>query len=336
MIPSLVALLIAGILSFLVTPPVRRLAEQLQVIDKPDRNRKRHRRLIPLWGGLAIFLSLFIAIWIALQVTSGGEVMLTYREGFFGSRMPFLFSAGALLLTIGLIDDRFPLPPKVKLLAQIVAATLVVMVGFHFIEIVIPFLDTRAIVWPGVGVAFSILWMVFFTNAFNFIDGLDGLASSQAVISGLALAGGALILMTKTGDMMVRHHYLLAAVIGAAVAGSASGFFKFNHFPARIFLGDAGSNLLGFSLAFSALLILIRSASAWTPLFVLLVLGWPIFDIVQVVIRRWQRGEPISKADNRHLHHLLMERGFTNSSAVAFINMIVIIFCVIGLVIVWL
>jgi len=336
MVTSLVAFVIAGVVAFLITPPIRRLAERLQVIDKPDRQRKRHRRLIPLWGGLAIFIAVILGVWLALEFTAGGQVLLTYREGFFGRRLPFVFSAFLLLLVIGLLDDRKPLPPKVKLLAQIIAAGVVVMTGFRLEAIMIPFLEDVFILWKAFGMVAAVLWLIFMINSFNFIDGLDGLASGQAVLIGSALAIGALILTGHTQNLVTRYQYTLAAVLSAAAAGAALGFWRFNHFPAKIFLGDAGANVLGFILSFSALLLWGRTASAWTPLFVLLIFAWPILDTIQVVIRRLRRGEPISKADNRHMHHFLLQQGFTASSAVAFINMIVLILCCMGLVITWL
>jgi UDP-GlcNAc:undecaprenyl-phosphate/decaprenyl-phosphate GlcNAc-1-phosphate transferase len=336
MLTSLMVFVIAGAVTFLLTPPVRRLAERLDVIDKPDRRRKHHRRLVPLWGGLAIFFALFCSVWIVLQYTSFGQVLVSYREGYFGARLPFLLFAVLLITGVGLFDDRQPLPPKVKLLAQVVSVGLVVFAGFRVETIQIPWVQSVWTLWPGIGIVLAFVWLIFITNAFNFIDGLDGLASSQALISGCAFTVGALLLASHSQDLVTRYQYHLAALISAAAAGAALGFWRFNHFPAKIFLGDAGSNVLGFLLSFAALLLVGRATSFEVWIFVGLVLGWPIFDTLQVILRRWRKGEPISKADNRHGHHFLLQRGFTNSSAVAFIDMIVIVLCIIGLVILWL
>ncbi|MCK5243404.1 undecaprenyl/decaprenyl-phosphate alpha-N-acetylglucosaminyl 1-phosphate transferase [bacterium] len=336
MLTSLLVFAIAGVVAFLITPPVRRVAERFDVIDKPDRRRKHHRRLVPLWGGLAIFSALLVSLWIVLQYTSFGQVLVTYREGYFGTRLPFLFFAVFLITCVGLLDDRLPLPPKVKLLAQLSAVGLVVLAGFRIETLQLPWVGYWWHLWPGIGIFLACVWLIFVINAFNFIDGLDGLASSQALISGCALTLGALLLASQSQDMVTRYQCFLAALVSAAAAGAALGFWRFNHFPAKIFLGDAGSNVLGFLLGFAALLLVGRALSFEVWIFVCLVLGWPIFDTAQVILRRWRRGEPISKADNRHGHHFLLQRGFTNSAAVAFIDMIVIVLCVIGLVILWL
>lgn len=335
MLTSPTAFVIAALTAFIITPPVRRLAERLEIIDKPDRHRKRHRRLTPLWGGLAIFVALFTGVALALHFTPLGRVLVSYRDGLLGSRLIFLLIAGLFILLVGLLDDYRPLPPKVKLLTQLLAAILVIWSGFRLEEIALPGGHVLTL-WSWLGAVAALLWLIFMINAFNFIDGLDGLACSQAVMAGALLSLGGVILAARADDLALRYQYFLAAVLAAAAAGSGMGFWRFNRFPARIFLGDAGSTLLGFVLGVSALLLLGRGGGGRTLIFVLLALSWPVFDALQVMLRRLRRGEPISKADNRHLHHTLMARGFTTTSAVAFINVIVLLLGLGGLAILWL
>lgn len=335
MLTSPAAFAIAAVIAFIITPAVRRLAERFEVIDKPDRHRKRHRRLTPLWGGLAIFIALTAGAALALHFTPLGRILVSYRDGLLGARLVFLLLAGLFILAVGLRDDYSPLPPKVKLLTQLLASALVVFSGFRLEEIALPGGRVLAL-WTGFGVVAALVWLTFMINAFNFIDGLDGLACSQAVLAGALLSLGGMILAVRADDLAVRYQFFLAATLAAAAAGSGMGFWRFNRFPARIFLGDAGSTLLGFVLGVSALLLLGRGGSGRTLVFVALTLSWPLFDALQVTLRRLRSGDPISKADNRHLHHYLMSRGFTTTSAVAFINVIVLILGLGGLAVLWL
>jgi UDP-GlcNAc:undecaprenyl-phosphate GlcNAc-1-phosphate transferase len=203
-------------------------------------------------------------------------------------------------------------------------------------EVFLPGLAAPWVVWKAVSILLAVLWLVFFTNAFNFIDGLDGLASGQAVIAGLGLCLLPLAANISTLPLMTRHQYSLAAILAAGCAGAALGFWRYNRWPARIFLGEAGSSLLGFFLGLSGLLFLGRAPSAWLPMAVFVILGWPLLDAGTAIIRRLKRGEPISKADHGHLHHRLLDRGFTNSAAAAFIHSVAVLLAAAGLVLAWL
>jgi UDP-GlcNAc:undecaprenyl-phosphate GlcNAc-1-phosphate transferase len=173
------------------------------------------------------------------------------------------------------------------------------------------------------------------TNAFNFIDGLDGLAVGQAVIAGVGLALAAGLLAAHQGDLAGRLHVSLALPLAGAVAGVGLGFWRYNRAPAKIFLGDAGSTLLGFTLAVAALTAAGRGGTPLAPLVPLFCLAWPLTDATLAVVRRLRRHEPISKADHRHLHHRLLEQGFTPGAAVALIRSVSILLTLLGLVVAW-
>jgi len=337
MIPLLLTAFAASAATvFLLTPWVRRLAEAAGAIDKPDRHRKLHRRLVSLWGGLAIFPGLAAGAALALAATRSGGMLAAYRDGFLGHRFWILAGAGGLLLILGLLDDRLPLPPKIKILVQTLAAALAAAAGIGFLEFVSPISETVFVIWPAAGLALGILWLVSMTNAFNFIDGLDGLASGEAVICGLGLSLAAVAACHETLPLASRYQCQMAAVLAASAAGAGLGFWRFNRWPARIFLGEAGSSLLGFSLAAAGLLLAGVATRRGAPLAVLAILGWPILDTGLAVIRRLRQGHPVSKADHGHLHHRLVDMGFTHSGAAAFIHFITLILATAGWALVWL
>lgn len=335
MILCLVALAVASGVAFLLTPFVKKLAERLVILDKPDRKRKHHRRLVPLWGGLAILIAIIFSLVGSLFLTSQGQQLLEYHTGFLKQRLPWIVAALLVVGCFGLLDDKHALPPKVKLLVQFVAVVLILIPGFYLKSIILPFFGISITFWPVIGILASLIWMLFMVNAFNFVDGLDGLASSQAVLSGLGLGLCGLILAAKSENLMIRFQCQLGSVCAVSAAGAALGFLKFNKWPAKLFLGDAGSTLLGFSLALAALLIMGLAPSPWVIISVLLFLGWPVLDTLQVIVRRLMKGNPVSKADNRHGHHELQKRGFTKTATVAFINTVSLLLGLIGLVLIW-
>ncbi len=336
MLTSLTAFAAAGITAFFITPLIGRLAKRFNAVDKPDRRRKRHRRLVPLWGGLAIFPALAIGVAASLYFTSGGKSILDYYNGWFARGLPWLAAAGAWLTIVGLYDDKKPLPPKVKMAVQLSAALLVVIAGYHWESVSIPFTGRVCLIWMGVGSLLAVFWLTFMMNAFNFIDGLDGLASGQAVIAGLGLSLGAWLLGGHSMELITRHQCGMASLLAAASAGAGLGFWRYNRWPAKIFLGDAGSTLLGFSLSLSVLMATGRATTAGVFLFPLLVLGWPIMDALLAMLRRMRRGVPISKPDYGHLHHRLLHSGFTKTSAVALVHILTAILVLAGLVMAWL
>ncbi len=330
------ALAVAAGTAWLLTPFARLIAERADAVDRPDRDRKKHRRLIPLWGGAAIFPALFLGTYAALFWTASGRELIHYQQLALAQRLMWIAPAWLLLLVIGLVDDKVRTPPKVKLLIHLMAATLVVVGGLRLESLAWFGQGEPWHIWSWVGILFSIGWITFMTNAFNFIDGLDGLAVGQAMISGVGLALAATLLALHHADLYSQGFTRLAIPLGGAVAGAALGFWRYNRAPARIFLGDAGSTLLGFTLAVGALVATGRGGSPWAPLVPVFLLAWPLTDATLAVLRRWKRGEPMSKADHRHLHHRLLDQGFTPGAAVAFTRAVGMVGVVLALVVAWL
>ena len=331
----LVAMAVAGACAWVLTPFARLLAERFEALDRPDRGRKKHRRLVPLWGGLAVFPALILGLAASLAWTPGGRELLQYRQNELAARLLWMLPAWTALLAVGLIDDKIRIPPKVKLLVHLSAAACVSLAGFRWFAAAWFGGGEECQVWPWLGILLSIGWITFMTNAFNFIDGVDGLAVGQAVIAGVGLALAAALLAVHQGDLAGRMHVSLAMPLAGAVAGVGLGFWRYNRAPAKIFLGDAGSTLLGFTLAVAALIAAGRGGTPLAPLVPLLCLAWPLADATLAVIRRLRRHEPISKADHRHLHHRLLDQGFTPGAAVAFIRTVSILLTLLGLVAAW-
>jgi UDP-GlcNAc:undecaprenyl-phosphate GlcNAc-1-phosphate transferase len=300
--PLFVVGLIAFATAFAATPACRKLALRLEILDHPSGGRKIHARPTPYLGGLAVLAGLLAAL--AAAPALAPELSLELD----GLRV-FLIGATAACL-LGLLDDLKPLPALAKL-----AATL--LIGWHMWN---GGCRIGAISLPGGGaaaldaaswgsLALTAGWFALVMHAINVIDGMDGLAAGICSVAGAALFAMA---ATWSGGESV-----LAPAIAAAAAGAAAGFLPHNWPPARIFLGDAGSLLLGFSLASAAALSQTKSASLVALAVPLMALGVPLMDISFALIRRLRRGENPFRGDRSHIHHRLMDIGLPPSRVLA-------------------
>lgn len=286
------AFILALFLSMVMIPPLVRLAGPLHLVDMGG-ERKIHRGSVPRIGGVAIVVGSLIPIllWVPLD------------------RFHAAFTAAVILLFVfGLLDDRFNIDYRLKLLGQILAASIVVAVGGVLIEEV-P-LSLGGTLPAFVAVPLTIIALAGFTNAVNLSDGLDGLAGGIAL---LAISALLILLIADAGtDGSI-------LVVLTALGGSILGFLRFNSFPARLFMGDTGSQFLGFSTGVLAIAITQREDLALSPLLPLLVLGLPILDTLTVMVRRMARGQSPFKADRTHLHHRLIDAGLNQAEAVSLI-----------------
>ena len=220
------------------------------------------------------------------------------------------FFAGILVLGITCyIDDVKGVPSLVKLAAQIVAAIIVVACGIRIDNISIPFTEGKIIVGEIFSYILTICWIVGITNAINLIDGLDGLSSGVTLISCLSL----LMVFALNGSP------LIAIVLITALAGALVGFLPFNFSPAKTFIGDTGSNFMGFALAIISILGVAKTYTALVLIAPIIILGMPIFDTIFAIFRRIIRGKSLKavfQPDRAHLHHKLMAKGYTQKQAV--------------------
>ncbi len=298
----LLTLFTAGATSLLIVPLMMRLAPRLGMVDEPSA-RKVHQQPIPRVGGWGIVFGVLVAVlaWAPLN-----PLVLSYVFG-----VVVLFAFGAW-------DDRKELGHYSKFLGQLLAVIPVVCFSGLYVSR-FPFLDAGAIpVWGAM--VFTIFALIGMTNAINHSDGLDGLAGGESVLSLVAI--GFLAYMGD-GDLTV--------LIAVAMIGGVFGFLRYNTHPAVVFMGDSGSQAIGFSLGILALLLTQRVDPALSPSVVVLLLGLPIADILFVFYRRIVEGNNWFEATRNHVHHRLMERGFRHYEAVVVIYSIQIAFVSSGL-----
>jgi len=280
------ALIAFGIV-VLLTPAVGGMARLLGVVDRPG-GRRLNKRPIPRLGGLAIFLGILVPSLAFL--TLDGE-------------MRGIVLGAAVACVIGAIDDFRGLEPFPKLAGQVAAASIPLAFGVWIDHFTFPFLGVVDLpAW--VGMPLTVVWIVAVMNMVNFLDGMDGLASGVCAIAGLTFA----ILALSLGKID-------AAVLSAIVAGACIGFLRHNFFPARIFMGDSGALVLGFTLATVSISGLLKTASTVVLFLPLLVLAVPIIDTSFVVAKRVKYRRPISSPDRSHLHHRFMNIGFSQRRA---------------------
>lgn len=303
-------------LAVLITPAVRAAAVRLGAIDVGG-GRHVHRGRVPRLGGVVLLVAGGGALLGAQALGIGVLDLLAAR----GWRLGWLAVGALVVLAIGMLDDLRGLAPVTKLAAQVFAALIAVAGGYGFAAVTNPF--TGGVIWLGAwGVAGSLLWIVAITNAFNLIDGLDGLAAGTGLIAALTLF--CIALVEQRPD---------AAVMAATLAGVLAGFLRFNFAPATIFLGDAGSLLLGYLLSLLAIQSLQKGPTAIVVLVPVLALGLPILEATVTVARRVLVAGIASlfRADQDHIHHRLLELGLTHRRAVLLLYGIAVAFGVLAL-----
>ena len=288
------AFIVSFAFTFATTPLVRRFAFKIGAIDIPKDNRRMHKKPTPRIGGLAIIFGFTVATLCFAQP----------------SRQLYGTLAGAAIIAVmGVIDDCKNLPAKLKFVIQIIAALVVVFAGDIKIDVFTNpnFLsDNPYWVLPEwLSVTLTDIWIVFITNAVNFIDGLDGLAAGVSAIMSISLV----FISIRVGEYPI-------AILGIALMGSCFGFLPFNFNPAKIFMGDTGSTFLGFMLATLSIQGVFKSYAVISFAVPLLILGLPLFDALFAMIRRILRGQSPMTADRGHLHHRLVDMGFSQKQTV--------------------
>ena len=288
------AFIVSFAFTFATTPLVRRFAFKIGAIDIPKDNRRMHKKPTPRIGGLAIIFGFTVATLCFAQPS----------RQLYGT-----LSGAAIIAIMGVIDDCKNLPAKLKFVIQIIAALVVVFAGDIKIDVFTNpnFLsDNPYWVLPEwLSVTLTVIWIVFITNAVNFIDGLDGLAAGVSAIMSISLV----FISIRVGEYSI-------AILGIALMGSCFGFLPFNFNPAKIFMGDTGSTFLGFMLATLSIQGVFKSYAVISFAVPLLILGLPLFDALFAMIRRILRGQSPMTADRGHLHHRLVDMGFSQKQTV--------------------
>lgn len=298
------AFVISCLTTFLLVYPIKIVAIKWKVIDIPN-GRKVHTEAKPRLGGLAIVLGTFL-----------GLFFLKPNHPYFDE-----YIIGAVIITItGILDDKFTLRPTVKLTGQLISAVFLIFSGVVIERITLPIfgiIEFNLLI----SVIVTLVWIIGITNAINLIDGLDGLASG---VSSIALIS---ILVMAVADSNI---FVISLCI--VLVSSNLGFLYHNFYPAKIYMGDTGSLFLGYSISVISILGLFKKIALFSFVIPVIVLAVPIFDTLFAIIRRLLSGEKILKPDKKHIHHQLLDAGFSHRTTVLIIYGISSVFGVLAII----
>ncbi|MEE0866027.1 MAG: rubredoxin [Clostridia bacterium] len=303
-----IAFLLAFIVAFMTTPYTIKIAHKIGAVDVPKDERRMHKKAMPKFGGPAVILGFLVSVIYLIIVMSMENTINLFGPEDYGMKLLGMFLGIAVLSITCVIDDIITIRPIVKLFGQLIAAIIAVLFGIRLGEFNLSFIN-NPLIEEIVSSVITVAWIVGVTNAINLIDGLDGLSSGISVISAISL----LVIFVLNGSPLV------SIVLITALAGALVGFLPFNFTPAKTFIGDTGSNFLGFSLSIISILGVAKTYTFAVIVLPLIVLGLPIFDTLWAIIRRLIKGKSIKaifKADKGHLHHRIVARGFGQKQAV--------------------
>jgi UDP-GlcNAc:undecaprenyl-phosphate GlcNAc-1-phosphate transferase len=306
-------------LSFALTWCVRNLAMGRGWVAPPIQERDLHETPLPRLGGVAILLSFLVSIAVALLAG------LHFPALAVGSSMRTLLTIlvpGTLIFLLGIYDDIHSVGPYTKFAVQAVAALMLFAGGLRILSLPLLF-GARHLAWP-IGLPITVLWVIGITNAFNLIDGLDGLAAGSALFSTLVV----FVVAIFNGSSLV-------SLLTIALAGAILGFLRFNFNPATIFLGDSGSLFIGFMLSALALVGSEKAPTVIAVAIPLVSFGLPILETTLSVMRRLISGRPLFTADREHIHHKLLQRGMSHRQVVIVLYGVSAIFALLSLFLLW-
>jgi UDP-GlcNAc:undecaprenyl-phosphate GlcNAc-1-phosphate transferase len=300
----LVLFAVSAVVTLVLTPLARRSGLKYGIVARPGA-RSVHTGEVSRVGGVAMFLGVSAALGVQLigeRYLGWGGALLSDRFSLGGVYLSFV-----AILATGLVDDAVGLKAGPKLTGQLIAAGIAVAAGLRIEYLGNPF-GGGLIALGMLGIPVTLLYFVGFTNVINLIDGLDGLAAGITAIAAVSL-----LLLAAQGN------HFFAAVLAVALIGACLGFLRYNFYPASLFMGDSGSNFLGFALAAVSLLGVMKTVAAIALVVPLLIIGVPIFDTASAIVRRLRYGRPIQEADKGHIHHRLLGRGFDQRQTVLII-----------------
>jgi len=282
--------LLSLVLTLAMTPVVRTWSIRLGLVDQPDHHRKLHRSATPRTGGVAIMTSYAGAYGLLLLLPLKGGGLIHANLGTIGRLLP----AVAIVFCTGLLDDWLDLRPWQKLLGELAAAVWAYAAGVRILGV------TGHATSPGIGFVLTVGWLVLCANAFNLIDGIDGLAAGVGVTATLTIFVAGML-----------HGDVTLGLATAPLAGCLFGFLRYNFNPASIFLGDSGSLALGFLLGAYGVIWTQKAATMLGLAAPAMALAIPLLEVALSILRRFLRNEPIFLGDRGHIHHRLLDRGLT-------------------------
>lgn len=312
MTATLVGFLLSFFLSVILTYAVWFVATLMGWVDQPDRYRKRHPRPVPRLGGISIYLAFLLPIFLLHAVKPEHVFMERILDR--SREVSGLLIGSLIALSLGLLDDFRPLRPATKFFFQICAALSAYVGGLAIHVISNPLGPPIELgIWS---LPVTVFWFVACMNAVNLLDGLDGLAA------GVCLFVSATLFLVSLNFLNV-----IGMVLMACLSGAILGFLLYNFYPAKIFLGDSGSMLLGFLIAGMSLIGTKRKAEAAIALTIpIIAMGLPILDTSLSIVRRWYKRLPISSPDRQHIHHVLLNMGYSHRRAVMVLYLVTVMF----------
>ena len=307
------------VVSFVATRQVRDVATRRGWTSVPKDGRHIHQTPLPRLGGVAIFLafSFSLIVWLCLAV-----VYPRLLEGLAPATLLRIYVPACLIFCLGIYDDLHGAGPYLKFSVQVIAATMLFLGGMRILDLPLLF-GSHSLPWF-VGLPLTVLWVVAVTNAFNLIDGLDGLAAGSALFSTVVFFVVALV-----------NHSWLGSLMSVALAGSILGFLRFNFNPATIFLGDSGSLFIGFLLSALALAGAQKAPTLVAVAIPVVSFGLPILETALSVLRRLISGRPIFTADREHIHHKLLQLGMSHRQVVIVLYAVSALFAMLSLFLLW-
>lgn len=303
-----IAFILAFVVTFVTTPYTIKIAKKVGAVDIPKDERRMHKKSMPKFGGPAVIIGFLVSAIYLLIVLSLEHSINLFNVDQYGKKLLGFLLGILIIAAFCIVDDIKTIKPITKLIGQLLGAIIVVASGIRIEGITLPFFNFPEI-HQITSIIITLIWIIIVTNAINLIDGLDGLSSGISVISAVSL----MIIFVLNGSSMV------SVILITALAGALVGFLPFNFAPAKTFIGDTGSNFLGFALAIISILGSAKTYTAAVIVLPLIVLGLPIFDTMMAIIRRIIKGKSLKavfKADKGHLHHRIVARGFSQKQAV--------------------
>jgi UDP-GlcNAc:undecaprenyl-phosphate/decaprenyl-phosphate GlcNAc-1-phosphate transferase len=326
MIFNILALSAALLLALILIPFFSWFARLVGLVDRPDKHRKLHGDAIPMVGGLALLvvvpLSVILTNYLAITYPDSFSVFSAAFSGFVPARIQNLsltysqddlrqftglFCAAFVLFLVGALDDRFNIRGRQKLLGQLLSVTILILTGYQFEHVYVFGWRIEFGVFSGLIIY---LWIIAAINSINLLDGADGIASTIGLIMSLAVCAMALY-MGKLFD----------AIIASAIAGTLVGFLRFNFPPAKAYLGDSGSMLIGLLLSALSIRCMFKGSAAYAFLAPMALLAIPFIDTAAAIIRRRLTGRSIFTVDRGHLHHSLLKRGYSPRVSLLWVGM---------------
>ena len=302
-----IAFLLAFITAFVITPYTIRLAKKVGAVDIPN-DRRVNKKPMPRLGGLAVIAGFLVSV-IYLVISASIEGKINLLEDGLNIKLLGILGGMLVLGIVCYIDDVKDIKPLVKLAGQVTAAIIVASSGVLIDNFTIPFKENSFVLNEVFSFILTVGWIIGITNAINLIDGLDGLSSGITLISCLSLVV----------VFALNESPLIAIILITALAGAIVGFLPYNFNPAKTFIGDVGSNFMGFALAIISILGVAKTYTAIVLIAPIMILALPIFDTIWAIIRRIIKSKSIKgvfKADRGHLHHRLMAKGYTQKQSV--------------------